>query len=236
MTIDVYADIACPWCYVGHARLKAALAERDDLSPVIHWRPFQLQPDMPKDGREWRAVAEEKFGGWDRAQKMFERVREAAEMEGLPVDFDAMTTAPNTEDAHRLVLWTESQSAGDGAGDEAGDGTGDEAAHAPGESSGERMADQLYRAYFAEGVNVSDREALVAQAERAGFDAEAAREMLAGDAFVEAVADSQEQAERFNIRGVPCYVFGERYALSGAQPPGKIHRAIDAAQGANREG
>jgi predicted DsbA family dithiol-disulfide isomerase len=220
MNIDVYADVACPWCYIGHARLKDALRERDDVTATVKWNPFQLQPDMPEEGREWRAFAEEKFGGWERAQKMFERVEEAAEMEGLPVDFDAMTTAPNTEDAHRLVLWAEASASGNGTAPESSP---------VGESPGERMAERLYRAYFAEGVNVSDRDALVDLAAQAGFDAGAAREMLDAGTYAEAVEESQERARTFNIRGVPCYVFGDRFALSGAQPPAKIHQAIDAA-------
>ena len=218
MNIDVYADIACPWCYIGHARLNRALAERDDVTTTVAWNPFQLQPDMPEEGREWRAFAEDKFGGWERAQEMFARVAEAAEVEGLPVDFDAMTTAPNTEDAHRLVLWAEAQ------GEEAGETR-------TGETPGEKMADRLYRAYFAEGVNVSNRDALADLAEQVGFDSGDARAVLEDGTYADDVEESQERARRFNIRGVPCYVFGDRFALSGAQPPAKIHQAIDAALG-----
>jgi predicted DsbA family dithiol-disulfide isomerase len=217
MTIDVYADVACPWCYIGHARLHEALNERDDLTPEIRWNPFQLQPDMPTGGREWRAFAEEKFGGWERAQQMFERVEEAADREGLSVNFDRMSTAPNTADAHRLILWAQDD--------------GPDAAPI-GESPGERLAESLYRAYFEEGANVSDPDALVAAAEAAGCDPDEARTLLDGEAFAEAVEESQKRAERLNIQGVPCYVFGERYALAGAQPPEKIHQAIEAAQGA----
>jgi predicted DsbA family dithiol-disulfide isomerase len=221
MTIDVYADVACPWCYIGHARLRTALSERDDLTPTIRWNPFQLQPDMPAGGREWRAFAEEKFGGWERAQQMFERVEAAADQEGLSVHFDRMTTAPNTADAHRLILWAQ-----DGGPDAA----------PIGESPGERLAESLYRAYFEKGANVSDPDALVAAAEEAGCDPDEARSLLDGEAFAEAVDESQQRAERLNIQGVPCYVFGERYALAGAQPPEKIHQAIAAAQGAAEEG
>jgi predicted DsbA family dithiol-disulfide isomerase len=217
MKIDVYADIACPWCYIGHARLTTALAERDDIAPDVRWNPFQLQPDMPAGGRDWRAFAEEKFGGWERAQDMFERVEEAAEREGLAIRFDRMTTAPNTADAHQLVLWAE----------DAGDGS------APvGESPAERLAEHLYRSYFERGENVSAAETLLRAVEEVGLDPDGARAVLEADAFAEAVDESQQRAERLNIRGVPCTVFDERYAIAGAQPADKIHRAIEAAQGA----
>lgn len=217
MRIDVYADIACPWCYIGHARLRTALESRDDITPDVRWNPFQLQPDLPASGREWRAFAEEKFGSWERAQQMFERVEEAAASEGLAVRFDRMTTAPNTADAHRLILWAQEA---------------DDPAPSAEETRSERLAEQLYRAYFENGVNVSEIDALVDAANKTGLPADEARSILQDGSFADDVEESQERAERFNIRGVPCYVFGERYALAGAQPPEKIHRAIEAALGA----
>lgn len=83
MTIDVYADIACPWCYVGRAHLKEALAQRPDLDVTLRWRPFQLQPDLPADGADFRKVLERKFGGRDRAERMFERIRRMGAADGL---------------------------------------------------------------------------------------------------------------------------------------------------------
>jgi len=77
LTINAYADVACPWCYIGRARLQTVLDRRLDLVVQIRWHPFSLRPDLPPDGRDWRAFADEKFGSWERAQPMFERVREA---------------------------------------------------------------------------------------------------------------------------------------------------------------
>ena len=208
MTIDVYADIACPWCYVGRARLKQALAERPDLDVSLRWRPFQLQPDMPPDGRDFRTVLEKKFGGWDRAERMFERVREMGAETGLTFDFEAIEVAPNTADAHRLVLWAEEQQ---------------------GEDAADAAATALFRAYFTEGRNVSAPEVLVDCAGDVGLDEDAARTLLDGDAHAEAVRESQTQAQRRGITGVPCYVFDDRHAVTGAQPVDTFVEALDAA-------
>ena len=205
LSIDVYADIACPWCYIGRARLQTALDRRPAVAPTLRWRPFQLQPDLPPDGTDWRSLAEEKFGGWERAQQMFERVQKAGAEDGLTFDFDAMEVAPNTADAHRLVLWAQDRDAG------------------------AALSDRLFEAYFAEGANVSDADVLVDCAASVGLDADDARSLLDGTAYAEAVRESQQQAQRHGINGVPCYVLGDRYAVTGAQPADTMVEAIDAA-------
>jgi predicted DsbA family dithiol-disulfide isomerase len=203
MTIDVYADIACPWCYVGRARLQQALEQRPALDVTLRWRPFQLQPNMSPDGRDFRSVLANKFGGWEQAQQMFERIRTLGEEEGLEFNFDAIEVAPNTADAHRLVLWADEQDAGDA------------------------MATALFRTYFTEGRNVSATDVLVDCAVAAGLDADDARTMLKSSAYADAVRDSQQQAQRRGITGVPCYVFNNEHAVTGAQPAAVFAEALD---------
>lgn len=203
MTIDVYADIACPWCYVGRATLKQALADRPALDVSLRWRPFQLQPHMPPEGRDFRSVLEAKFGNWDRVQDLFDRIRERGEALGLAFNFDAIEVAPNTADAHRLVLWAEEDDRGD------------------------EMATTLFRAYFSEGRNVSRREVLVDCAAEVGLDAEEARALLDSAAYADAVRESQQQAQRRGITGVPCYVFDDTRAVTGAQPVEVFGEALD---------
>jgi predicted DsbA family dithiol-disulfide isomerase len=203
MTIDIYADIACPWCYVGRARLMQALGQRPELDVTLQWRPFQLQPDLPPDGRDFRTVLEKKFGGWDRAQQMFDRIRRMGDEEDLTFDFDAIEVAPNTADAHRLVLWAQDQNKGDA------------------------MATALFRAYFSQGQNVSNRDVLVACADAVGLGAKAARTLLSGSEYAAEVRASQQQAQRKGITGVPCYVFGENHAVMGAQPVEVLTGALD---------
>jgi len=205
MTIDVYADIACPWCYVGRARLKKAFAQRPDLDVTLRWRPFQLQPDLPPEGRDFRSVLEKKFGSWDRVQQMFDRVRRMGDEEGLTFDFESIEVAPNTADAHRLVLWAQEQDAG------------------------EEMSTVLFQVYFSEGRNVSDRDVLVDCAAEVGFDPEVARTLLSGTEYAHEVRESQEQAQRRGITGVPCCVFGGQHAVMGAQPVDSLTEALEAA-------
>ena len=206
MTIDVYADIACPWCYVGRARLHRALEQRPALDPTLRWRPFQLQPDMPAEGRDFRTVLEQKFGSWDRAEQMFDRIRTLGNELDLDFHFDAIEVAPNTADAHRLVLGAAEQDQGD------------------------RMATALFRAYFYEGRTVSDPAVLVDCAADAGLDADAAHSLLEGDDYAEAVRESQQQAQRKGITGVPCYVFDDEHALTGAQSVDVFVEALDTVQ------
>lgn len=203
MTIEVYADIACPWCYLGRARLKQAFDQRPALDTTLQWRPFQLQPDLPPEGRDFRSVLENKFGDWGRAQQMFDRIRRMGREEGLTFDFDAIDVAPNTADAHRLVLWAQDRSAGD------------------------EMATTLFRTYFSEGRNVSDQSVLVDCAAEAGLDEDAARTVLAGDEYGDEVRASQQQAQRRGITGVPCYVFGDQHAVVGAQSVDALTEALD---------
>jgi len=207
LTVDVYADIACPWCYVGRARMENALARRPALDVERRWRPFQLQPAMPPEGRAFRAVLEKKFGGWDRAQRMFKRVQEVGAEADLTFNFEAIEVAPNTADAHRLVLWAQHD-----------------------HNSGDALATALFGAYFTDGRNVSDSDVLAECASDIGLDEEAARSVLVSDRYAEAVRTSQQQAQRLGVTGVPCYVFDDRHAVTGAQPADAFVEALDAAR------
>ena len=202
MTIDVFADIACPWCYIGERRLFAALAQRKlDVQP--RWRPFQLQPHLPPTGLPWRAFVEQKFGGWERAQAGFRHVAAAAEADGIVFDFEHVASAANTTDAHRLILFAR-------------------------EHDREwEAAEALFHAYFTEGRNLNVLDDLLAAAVAAGLDAQQTKAYLASDAGRREVLESQETARELGITGVPCTVFDNRFALSGAQPVEVFVQALD---------
>ena len=208
MQIELYADIVCPWCYIGERRLRRALAQRPDLQVEFHWRPFQLQPGMVPQGLPWREFAERKFGGWEQVQAGFARLNEAAAPEGLTFSADAIATAANTRDAHRLVLLAQE------------------------EGKAWEMADALFAAYFVAGRNLNDHVQLVEIAVGAGLDAETVRSVLASDWYLEDVDASQQLAGEYGIQGVPFTIFEERYALPGAQPIEVVLEAIDAAPAA----
>jgi predicted DsbA family dithiol-disulfide isomerase len=211
MLIEVYADIACPWCYVADKRLQKALASRPDLKVERHWRPFQLQPDLPQSGLEWNTFAADKFGGWERAQAMFGYVSQAAEGDGLEFNFDRIASAANTANGHRLILWAAEQ------------GQEWEMAHA------------LFKAFFTDGRDLSNRAELAAIAGEVGLEPETAYAFLKTDRFEAEVDYSQQRASELGIRGVPFFIFEGKYAVSGAQPVESYQRAIEMVEKHKRE-
>ena len=204
MTLDVYADIACPWCYIGEAHLRTALSARPGLAVERRWRPFQLQPRMPPTGLG-RDFFARKFGGEAEMAAAFAHAARAGAAAGLRFDFDALAGAPNTSDAHRLVLLAGAY------------GRTWEAAGA------------LFEAYFAHGRDLSDAGDLVAAAEAAGVPGADARALLGDDRYRDAVVASQAEAARLGIRGVPFVVLDGRVGVSGAQPPEAFVEALDRA-------
>jgi len=203
MLIELYADIACPWCYIGERRLAQALAQRPDITVERRWRPFQLQPDLPPQGLPWAEFVAAKFGGGAQAARMFAHVAQAGAPDGIDFRFDQVATAPNTLDAHRLMLF-----AAEGGQEWP-------------------LADALFAAHFTEGRDLNDPDQLVAVAESVGLDGAEVRAYLATGAGIAEVQASQEQAERLGITGVPFYVIDGRYGLSGAQPVDVFVRALD---------
>src|SRR5208282_4109232 len=153
LTIDIVSDVVCPWCYLGEKRLEAALAE--EPQPVaVRWRPYQLDPTIPDGGLDRAAYMEKKFGKSDRLKTAHDNlVRLGAEV-GLPFAFDKIKRAPNTLDAHRLIRWSASA------------------------DTQREVVDRLFRAYFAEGRDVGDREVLIDIARESGLDADIVAKLL----------------------------------------------------------
>jgi predicted DsbA family dithiol-disulfide isomerase len=206
--LEIVSDVVCPWCYIGKANLDRALSQT--ASPfAIRWRPFQLNPDMPPEGMDHRAYYAAKFGE-ERAQAIRERVTDAAREAGVTIDFDRMSRAPNSLDAHRLLRWAEAEGV----------------QHA--------LADILFRRYFAEGEDVGDHAVLASAAEEAGMDPAVAVRLLAGDADRASVAADAAAAAEMGVTGVPCFILGGRYAISGAQPPEVWTRLIAEIEAASR--
>jgi predicted DsbA family dithiol-disulfide isomerase/tRNA-binding EMAP/Myf-like protein len=200
LQIDVFADIACPWCYIGERRLAAVLAERPDLTLTWRWRPFQLQPGIPRDGLPWADFVASKFG--EDAAAVLEHMHGVGVEAGLDFHFDRITRAPNTVDAHRLIL---------------------QAQHS---GQAQQTADALFRAYFTDGRDVSDPQVLTRVADEVGLDAGEVQACLASDAGRDAVDESQDAAARLGISGVPFYIFNGRVGISGAQDHDTFARAV----------
>lgn len=206
VTIDVVSDTICPWCYIGKRRLEQALALRPDVEVDMRWRPFLLDPTIPKGGMDRRQYLERKFGGPEGAREVYGRIEEAAKAEGLDVRFDRIARTPNTIDSHRVIRWAS--------------------------SSGRQneLVDILFRRYFVEGADIEDRDTLVAAAEEAGLDGALVRELLQGDADRDLVEKEIALAQQLGITGVPCFIFQNRFGVMGAQSPETLAEAIDRAQ------
>jgi predicted DsbA family dithiol-disulfide isomerase len=203
LTVEVYADVACPWCWIGERRLERALAARPALRVERHWRPFLLQPDLPAAGLAWDEFVDVKFGGLDRAAPMFAHVASIGAQEGLEFRFDRIAKAANTRDAHRLILFARSH--------------GREWA----------VAHALFEAYFRDGVDVSDHDALLSLAETQGLPRAAAAAWLASREGEAVVEQSRAMASRLGIRGVPFVVVNGSLGVSGAQPTEVFLQALD---------
>lgn len=203
MRIDIYSDLICPWCFIGKRRLERALAARPGLEVALNWRAFQLNPDMPPGGMERGAYLAAKFGGAERAARVYDAVLTAAAGEGLGIDFDAIRRTPNTLQAHRLIRF------------------------APAGEAQERVVEALFHAYFRHGRDIGDTETLIAVAAEAGLDAAAAREFLQSDRELAAVRAEDLRARTMGINGVPCFILDDRYALSGAQEPETLFAFLD---------
>ncbi len=203
VTLDIISDPICPWCYIGKAKLDRALESAGDNTFDIHWRPFQLNPDMPREGADRRAYLEAKFGGKAGAVKVYSAIAEAAEAAGLEIDFSKIDRTPSTLDAHRLIRWART--------------TGNQSA----------VVSQLFRRYFREGQDISDREILADVAESAGMERQVVERLLDGDADLAEIREEDAAAREMGVSGVPTFIVGGRYVLQGAQEAETWARVIE---------
>ena len=204
ITVDVVSDVVCPWCFIGQKRLDRAIAAVGDVDVHIRWRPFQLDPTIPPQGKDRREYMRAKFGSDERIREIHARIEPLGEAEGISFAFDAIKVAPNTLDAHRLIRW----------------------AGAAGEAVQNRLVRRLFQLNFEEGVNIGDHAVLVEAAREAGMDASVVATLLPTDADVEAVRTEIATASRMGISGVPCFLLEGKYAVMGAQDVDTLADAI----------
>ncbi|MGW9230332.1 DsbA family oxidoreductase [Pseudorhizobium sp. NPDC055634] len=205
VTIDVVSDIACPWCYLGKARLELAIAEvQDEVGVDVNWRPYQLDPDATGTGTDYRSHLVEKLGGAERLDEIQETLRNYGREIGITFRFEDIKVRANTLDAHRLLHW---------AGIE-------------GREIQDRVATALFKAYFEEGLNVTDHGVLTEIAGRCGLDPTLIGSLLASDADKATILDEIEAAREMGVSGVPFLIFDGQYAVSGAQEPDVLANAL----------
>jgi predicted DsbA family dithiol-disulfide isomerase len=205
ISIDVISDTVCPWCYIGKRRLEAAMRQRPDYEYQIGWRPFQLNPDLPRGGMERRQYLALKFGGGDRAQQIYSHIKAAGRQERISFDFDAIRQQPNTFDSHRLIRWAAYESVQDA------------------------VVETLFRRYFTEGADIGSRTVLLRIAADCGMRAEAVRRMLDGNTDADLVREEELVARRMGVNGVPCFIVDRKYAVSGAQDASVLVNVLDLA-------
>lgn len=192
--LDIFSDPVCPWCLIGCTSLVRALAEAPDQPFELAWHPYQLDPDLPPEGMDRAEYLAKKFGGLSNVDRVHARVEQAAREIGIPLAFDRIARAPNTLDAHRLIRW------------------------AAAEGAQTRVAMALFAHYFGEGEDISDPAVLALVAAEAGLDARAIAHLLAGDTDRAETAQEAEDARRAGISGVPAFIVGGQYVVTGAQP------------------
>jgi predicted DsbA family dithiol-disulfide isomerase len=214
LTIDVISDVVCPWCFIGKRRLEKAIALKPEVAVTVRFRPFFLNPWVPREGISREQYLIRKFGSVERYMANAPRVVAAAQAEGLVYNIDAIRRQPNTIDCHRLIRWT---------GEEGGDPA--------------RLKQRLMDLYFTEGGDLTDREVLVAAAQECGLDAAKVRQRLATDEDVDVVSAEAQSFERAGVNSVPYFILGGIFALSGAQEPEYLVEAIErtVAERARRE-
>ena len=196
LNVDVISDVICPWCFVGKRRLEKAVALLGGRREVrVRWLPFQLNPQMPKEGVNRREYRTAKFGSWERSLGLDAQVTEAGRSEGIPFAFDKIERTPNTLDAHRLIWLADTMGVQDA------------------------VVEALFRAYFTEGRDISRTSVLLDVVAGAGLDRGRAEALLTGDEGLAAIRAAEEKARRAGVEGVPFFLINGTLALSGAREP-----------------
>lgn len=200
MDVEIWSDIACPWCYVGKRRFEAALAEfehRDDVR--VTWRSFELDPDAPDErlGDRSERLAEKYGISVERAREVQQQLTDVAAGDGLAFRFD-ISRSGSTFDAHRIVHLAAEHGLQD------------------------QVKERLLRAYLSEGELMSDHATLLRLALDAGLPEQAVSQMLAGDRFADEVRADERTAAQLGVSAVPTFVIDRAIGVSGAQPPEQL--------------
>lgn len=204
ITVDVVSDVVCPWCFIGQKKLDLAVALLPDIDVTVNWRPYQLDPTIPKEGVDRQAYMLGKFGSIEKIEQGHRRIGAIGAELGIAFDFDAIKMAANTLDAHRLIRW----------------------AGVSGAEMQGRLVRSLFSANFEQGRNIGDPEVLVELAAATGMDGAVVATLLSSQSDVDAVQEEIATAARMGVTGVPCFLIDGRYALMGAQDPETLAEAI----------
>lgn len=205
LRVDIWSDIACPWCYVGKRRFEAALSDFPYRNRVeVVWHSFELDPSVPaQPGQSMQEILARKYGRSEtQAQEMLDSMTRTAAGEGLEYHFERLQPT-NTFQAHQVIHLAAEKGLGDA------------------------MKERLLQAFFVEGEFLGDREALVRLGTEVGLKAEEVRAALESGQYAQAVRQDEAQAHALGINGVPFFVLGGKYGVSGAQSPEVLRGALE---------
>jgi predicted DsbA family dithiol-disulfide isomerase len=204
MQIDVISDTVCPWCFIGKRRLMRAMAQRPQIAFDVKWRPYRLDPTVPKGGMDRQAYMRAKFGEDPmRIVEMHKLIAQEGEKEGIAFDFAAITRRPDTLDSHRLIRWAEDH------------GVQDE------------VVERLFIAYFENGEDIGDVRVLADIADLSGMDGIEVAQRLDTDTDLALVEREDAIAHEMGVTGVPAMIFGGKLAVSGAREAEVLTSVID---------
>jgi predicted DsbA family dithiol-disulfide isomerase len=192
--IDVASDVVCPWCYIGKRRLEKAIElVKDKFNFEVVYHPFELNPGMPKEGKNQKEYLSDKFGGSERYEHLTNNVTSVAATEGIEFNFPKQDVSPNTRDMHRVIQ------------------------SVTGTSLQSTLVEEFFKAYFTDGIDLSKRENLIEVAVRAGVERTGVERLLGSDELTAEVITSENQMQKLGISGVPFYIINNKYGVSGAQ-------------------
>src|ERR1700744_3763662 len=211
MQIDVISDTVCPWCFIGKRRLARAMEMRPEIEFDIQWRPYQLDPDVPREGVDRAAYMKAKFGEGPRVSAMSDALKAEGLREGIAFAFDKIERRPNTLDSHRLIRWAATAGIQD------------------------TVVERLFAAYFLEGRDIGDPAVLEFLAADVGMDSIEVADLLSSDTDLAAVERETRLAGEMGIPGVPTFIFANKFVLSGAREAEVLVQVIDKALDAEDE-
>jgi predicted DsbA family dithiol-disulfide isomerase len=204
MQIDVISDTVCPWCFIGKRRLMRAMAMRPNIAFDVKWRPYRLDPTVPKGGTDRQAYMRAKFGDDPmKIVEMYKQIASEGAKDGIEFDFAAIKRRPDTLDSHRLIRWAEAA------------GVQDE------------VVEQLFISYFENGEDIGDMRVLADIADLCGMDGVEVAQMLESDADTALVTREDQIAHEMGVTGVPAMIFGSKLAVSGARDAEMLTVVID---------
>ena len=196
LQIEIVSDFVCPWCYIGKKRVEKALEAAPEVNADIVWRPFQLSPDMPREGRNRLEHYRDIFGA-ERAEQIMSNMRDTGTEEGIAFGASPDAMSPNTLSAHTLLLWAEESP----------------------DIDADALAEALFSAHHVDCADLGDHNVLAAIAATVGMDADEVTARLAAAADEDRVQAAIQESQARGVSGVPFFIIDGKYGVSGAQPP-----------------